>query len=176
VRSTSFMTRTLIGSALILTLALAAPAAAQQPSRPLSGGDDQTMLVGAGVTFLNVAESTGVGLGANALFNALKTTDTGRLGIVGDFGWNHFDGGSVATVMGGARYTFTTSGKFSPYGQFLVGLVHAPGDNDFNPSLGFGTDVAWRPNLNFRAEVSFIFADSNATRFFLGVSLPIHKR
>ncbi|HVT49394.1 MAG TPA: hypothetical protein VG871_20190 [Vicinamibacterales bacterium] len=175
-RITTLMMKSLIGSALILTLALAAPAAAQQPSRPVSGGNDQTMLVGAGLTFLNAGDSTGVGFAGNALFNALKTTDTGRIGIVGDLGWNHFDGGSATTVMGGGRYTFTTKGKVVPYGQFLVGVVHSPGSTDFHPSLGFGADVAWLPNLNFRGEISFIFADSNATRFFLGVSLPIHKR
>jgi hypothetical protein len=162
--------------AAALVLALAAPAAAQQPSRPATGGDEQTMLVGAGLTFLNVFESTGVGVAGNALFNALKVTENGRIGVVGDFGLNHFDGGTVTTLMGGARYTFTTQGKVVPYGQFLVGLVHCCGDTDFDPSLGFGMDVAWKPNLNFRGEVSFIFADDSATRIFLGVSLPVHKR
>ncbi|MEO8484617.1 MAG: hypothetical protein ABI634_20605, partial [Acidobacteriota bacterium] len=50
------------------------------------------------------------------------------------------------------------------------------GDTDFDPNIGFGVDVAWRPNLNFRGEISFILADADATRFFFGVSLPIHKK
>ena len=48
----------------------------------------------------------------------------------------------IGTVMGGGRYTFNTSGKVVPYGQFVVGLVHCCGDTDFEPGLGFGVDVA----------------------------------
>lgn len=171
--NTSLIKKLCTSTALIL--ALCAPAAAQQPTQPASGGDDQTMLVGLGLTFMNVSESTGIGGNANVLFNALRTSDTGRLGIVGDLGINDFDGGTITTVMGGARYTFNTSGKVVPYGQFLVGIAHCCDDTDFVPSIGGGLDIAWRRNLNFRGEISFIFDDANATRFFLGVSLPINK-
>ena len=157
-------------------MALGVPAVALAQNRPVQGGDSHTVLVGAGVTFLNVSESTGFGVAGNALFNTLKTTGNGRIGIVADLGLNHFDGGTVTTIMGGARYTFTTSGKVVPYGQFLVGFVHCCGDTDFDPNIGFGVDVAWRPNLNFRGEISFILADPDATRFFFGVSLPINKK
>jgi hypothetical protein len=164
-------------TALALTLGLALPASAQQqPPQPVSGGDDQTMLVGLGLTFMNISESTGVGIGVNALFNALETNETGRLGIVGDLGLNDFDGGTYLTFMGGPRFTFNTAGKVLPYAQFLVGLTHCCGDTDFAPALGGGIDVAWRPNLNFRGEIQFFLDDPDATRFFLGVSLPINKR
>jgi hypothetical protein len=165
----------LIGAALTLTLALAAPAAAQQPSRPATGGDEQTMLVGAGLTFMDWGD-TGVGFAANALFNALKITDTGRIGVVGDFGLNHFRRATATSFMGGVRYTFTTKGKVIPYGQFLAGIVHCCGHTSFDPGLGFGADIAWQPNLNVRGEVQWIFDDTTATRFFIGVSLPVHKR
>jgi hypothetical protein len=161
--------------ALIATLAVAAPVSAQQPSRPVSGGDETTMLFAGGLTFLDWGE-TGVGAAANVLFNTLKVTGTGRIGIVGDVGLNHFEGATVSTIMGGGRYTFTTSGKVIPYGQFLVGIVHCCGDTDFDPALGFGADIAWRPNLNFRGEVQIIIDDTNATRWFLGVSTPIKKK
>jgi hypothetical protein len=162
--------------ALVATLAVAAPVSAQQPSRPVSGGDETTMLFAGGLTFLNWGD-TGVGAAANVLFNTLKVTGTGRIGIVGDVGLNHFEGATVSTIMGGGRYTFTTSGKVVPYGQFLVGIVHTPGDTDFNPSLGLGVDIAWRPNLNFRGEVSFIFHEfDDPTRWFFGVSTPIKKK
>jgi hypothetical protein len=161
--------------ALVATLALAAPVSAQQPNRPVSGGDETSMLFAGGLTFLDWGE-TGVGVAANVLFNTLKVTGTGRIGIVGDVGLNHFDGATVSTVMGGGRYTFTTSGKVIPYGQFLVGIVHCCGDTDFDPALGFGADIAWKPNLNFRGEVQFIFEDQNATRWFFGVSTPIKKK
>ena len=160
----------------VLVLGLAIPAAAQQPSQPASGGDDQTMLVGLGLTFLDAGSSTGVGAAGNVLFNALETNQTGRLGIVGDFGFNNFDGGNIVTAMGGARFTFNTAGKFLPYGQFLVGIVRVPGDTDFEPALGGGVDIAFRPNLNFRGEVQFFLGDGDATRFFIGISLPINKR
>jgi len=162
---------------LALVLGLSAPAAAQQqPSQPVSGGDEQTMLIGLGLTFMDIYNSTGVGIGANGLFNALETYETGRLGIVGDFGFNDFDGGSVLTVMGGPRFTFNTAGRIQPYAQFLVGITRCCGDTDFAPALGGGLDVAWRPNVNFRGEVQFFLNDGDATRFFLGVSLPVNKR
>jgi hypothetical protein len=161
--------------AAALALGLSSPALAQQqPPQPLAGGDEQTMLVGLGLTIMD-AGSSGIGGGANVLFNALKTNETGRLGIVGDFGINDFDGGTVTTFMGGPRFTFNTQGKVVPYGQFLVGVVHCCGNNEFEPAIGGGVDVAWRPNLNFRAEVQFFLGDSDATRFFFGVSLPINK-
>lgn len=158
-----------------LIAALAAPAAAQQPSQPVSGGDDQTMLVGLGLTFMNISESTGIGGNANVLFNALRTNDTGRFGIVGDFGFNKFDGGTVTTAMAGGRFTFNTAGKVVPYGQFLVGIAHCCGDTNFVPGLGGGVDIAWRDNMNFRGEIFFILDDYTASRFFLGISLPIRK-
>ena len=161
--------------ALVAALAMAAPVSAQQPSRPVSGGDETTMLFAGGLTFLDWGE-TGVGAAANVLFNTLKVTGTGRIGIVADVGLNHFEGATVSTIMGGGRYTFTTSGKVVPYGQFLVGIVHCCGDTDFDPALGFGADIAWKPNLNFRGEVQFIFEDVNATRWFFGVSTPIKKK
>ena len=161
-----------------LLLALATPVSAQQqtPARPVTGGDEQTMLVGVGLTFMDVSDSTGIGAAANVLFNALRTNETGRLGIVGDFGINDFDGGTIVTAMGGPRFTFNTQGRVLPYAQFLVGLSRCCGDTDFVPAIGGGIDVAFRPNLNFRGEIQFIFDDANATRFFLGVSLPINKR
>lgn len=162
-----------IGAALIV--GLATPAAAQQPTQPVTGGNEQTMLFGAGLTFMNAGDATGVGLAANALFNALTSSNRGNLGIAGDFGFNNFDGGTIVTVMGGPRYTFKTSGKVAPYGQFLVGIVRNPVDTDFRPALGFGADIAWKPNLNFRGEISFFLDDTDATRFFFGVSLPINK-
>lgn len=161
--------------AAALVTGFAAPAAAQQPAQPVSGGDEQTMLFGAGLTFMDYGD-TGIGFAANALFNALSSSDRGRLGIVGDLGLNTFDGGTVVTVMGGPRYTFNTSGKVLPYGQFLIGILRSPGDTDFSPSLGVGADIAWKPNLNFRAELSFFFQEfDDPVRFFFGVSLPVNK-
>jgi hypothetical protein len=162
-------------AAMVAALATAAPAAAQQPNRPASGGDESTVLFAGGLTFLDWGE-TGVGAAANVLFNTLKVTGNGRIGVVGDIGLNHFEGATVSTVMGGARYTFTTSGKVVPYGQFLVGIVHCCGDTDFDPAIGFGADIAWKPNLNFRGEVQIILEEQNATRWFFGVSTPIKKK
>jgi hypothetical protein len=169
-------TATRILTGLALLVALAAPAAAQTPARPVSGGDDRSVLIGLGLTFLNAADQTGVGFAANGLFNVLKTTGAGNIGVVGDFGYNHFDFANVVTVMGGGRFTFNTEGKVRPYGQFIVGIVSGGGDTDFRPALGFGADVAWRENLNFRGEVLFIFLDGDTgVRWFFGVSLPFHK-
>lgn len=157
-----------------LMAALAVPAAAQQPAQPVSGGDDQTMLVGLGLTILD-AGNTGIGAGANVLFNALSTNETGRLGIVGDFSVNDNDAGAVFTLAGGPRFTFNTQGRVLPYGQFLVGIVRCCGHTEFEPSIGGGLDIAWKPNMNFRGELQFFLGDSDAVRFFFGVSLPVRK-
>src|SRR5690349_7847849 len=161
------LTRGLTG--LALTVALASPALAQQPSQPLSGGNDRTMLVGLGLTFLNAADETAIGVAGNALFNVLKATEHGNIGIAADVGVNSFDGGTVTTFMGGPRFTFNTSGKLQPYGQFLIGIAHCCGDSDFEPALGFGVDIAWTPKVNFRGELQFFFGDVDATRWFFGI-------
>jgi Outer membrane protein beta-barrel domain len=169
-----------VAAALVLFALTVAPAAAQQPTRPLTADRNQ-WLVGLGVSFLNVADETGFGFGANALFNRLKTkiSDNSQLGILGDVGWNHFDGGSIFTLDGGVRMTFNTKNKLRPYGQFLLGLAHSsfgPGDTDFAPAFGFGLDLAWTPRVNFRGEVQFYLTDETATRWFFGISLPIKQK
>lgn len=169
------MVRTWIGS-IALAAVLAVPAAAGAQTKPLAGGDDTTLLAAAGVTFLNSSSSTGAGAAANVLFNTLTTTDMGRIGLVADLGFNRADGATTSTIMGGARYTFDTNGRVVPYGQFLAGILHAPGVTHFDPAIGFGLDVAWRPQVNFRGELQFIFDDTHATRFFFGVSMPIKKK
>jgi hypothetical protein len=169
--------------ALVAALAMAAPASAQQPNRPVAGGDTKSVLAAVGLTFMNTGGDTGIGGAGNVLFNTLKTTGNGRIGIVGDVGFNHFSfedfGSSILSLMGGARYTFTTDGKFVPYGEFLVGIVRSSNDfgsdTNFDPNIGFGVDVAWKPNLNFRGAVNFIIDDATATRWFFGISTPFKK-
>jgi hypothetical protein len=169
------MVRRLVLAALVVAT-LTGTAAAQQPTQPLTGGDDQTMLLGLGVTVLAGEGDAGIGFGANALFNALETNEDGRLGIVGDFGLNDLEGSTALTVMAGPRFTFNTAGRVLPYAQFLVGLAHSYDDTDFLPALGAGIDVAWRPNMNVRGELQFLLGDWDATRLFVGISLPINKR
>ena len=156
-----------------LTLAVAVPAQAQ--NKPLTGGDNSTMLFSAGLTFMDFG-TTGVGAAANVLFNTLQKTGNGRIGVVGDFGLNHFDNATVVTIGGGGRYTFATSGKIAPYGQFLIVALHCCGNTNIDPSIGFGVDIGWKPNMNFRGAVDFILDDTTATRWFFGVSMPIKKK
>jgi len=168
------------GAALVLLALAAVPAAAQQPRRPLTADRDQ-WLVGLGVSFLNAGDDTGFGFAGNALFKGLRTklSDNSNLGLLGDTGWYHFDGGSIFTLDGGIRMTFNTRNKIRPYGQFLVGLAHSSfgaGDTDFAPAFGFGLDLAWTPRVNFRGEVQFYLADDVATRWFFGISLPIQPK
>jgi hypothetical protein len=163
-------------TALALVAALTTPAAAQTPAQPLQGGDEETVLIGLGITFLNFADETAFGFGANALFNVLKAVEAGNIGIVGDFGYSHFDFANVVTVTAGPRFTFNTRGKIRPYGQFVIGIATGGGDTDFTPAIGFGTDIAWRENMNFRGEVQFFFFDfDTGVRWFFGISLPFNK-
>jgi hypothetical protein len=162
--------------ALALAVPMAAHAQSKQPSKPLSGGDSSSMLVSAGLTFEDFGGETGIGAAANVLFNTLKTTGNGRIGVVGDVGINHFDGATVSSILGGGRYTFTTSGKVSPSAEFMVGILHCCGNTNFDPAFGAGVDIAWKPNMNFRGAVDFIFDDVTATRWFFGISMPIAKK
>ena len=105
---TSFIARLCTIAAFVA--ALAAPAAAQTQQEPLTGGDDESMLIGLGLTFLNMSDSTGIGANANVLFNTLDASENGRLGVVGDFGINDFDGGTMTTLMGGLRSSMGYTG------------------------------------------------------------------
>jgi hypothetical protein len=180
---------------LALVLALAAPAAAQ------STGNDG-ILVGLGISFLNVSDSTSNGFTVDFRKNVYNATNF-DVGVVGDLSWHReslddedfdFEGSANAIgIMGGVRLTASQMGRVAPFGQVLVGIIRdsVSGDlcdflEDFDEScsstdgamsFGGGIDVGLNDRWNFRAQIDFIkvFVDESdlATRFFLGVSTRI---
>jgi hypothetical protein len=180
---------------LALVLALAAPAAAQ-------GTGNDGILVGLGISFLNVSESTSNGFTLDLRKNVYNAPSF-DVGVVGDLSWHResfdddeFDiegSANALSIMGGVRITASQMGRIAPFGQVLVGFVRdsVSGDfcdflEDFDEScsstegamgFGFGADFGLNERWNFRAQLDFIkvfIEDSDlAKRFFLGVSTRI---
>ena len=55
--------------------------------------------------------------------STLKRTEP-FIGPVGEIGFNHFDGGTVVSAMGGLRVRANTDYWLLPYAQFVLGLYH----------------------------------------------------
>lgn len=178
------VTTSLIGLALVL--ALAAPAAAQGAV----AGDAPEL--GVGVSFFRIFEQTGTGFFVDVA-KPIKPMNQGSLGIVGDFGYHAFDGGKVMTFMGGARFKSTANAKFSPFGQFLIGMARDSADDcdgegcsstNLSFAPGGGVNVAINDKFSFRAQIDFImirfsegdFSDTESgPRFSFGISMPIGR-
>ena len=188
-----------IVSALALILALSAPAAAQGtpgPGTGLNGG-----LLGVGVSFLNVDDTTSAGFTIDYRKNFLAETSF-DLGAVGDLGW-HRDSDEIAgfessstllTLMGGVRITASQLDRFAPFGQALFGMARLSfgGDvcdidetfceSDTEPALKFGggVDVRLSDRINVRGQIDFLKVledDADvATRFFIGISTVLGGR
>ena len=178
------------GAALVL--ALATPASAQTT-------DNSGFLLGLGVSFLHVDESTSTGFTVDFRKNVYNATSF-DVGVVGDIAMHResldddvFDVEGSATALsflGGVRITASQMGRIAPFGQVLVGAVRQSvgGDicdlfEDFDEScsstdgamsFGGGVDIGLNERWNFRGQIDFIklFVDESdiATRFFLGVS------
>lgn len=171
------VTTSLIG--LALTLALAAPAAAQGAAA--SSGPT----FAAGVSFLNIAEDTGTGFQVD-LGYPVQSMNKGNIGIVGDFGWNSY-GDEVSSLMfgGGVRFTGTTNAKVQPFGQFLIGMSRFSNEFDSESDMyvapGGGVDIRLNDKWNFRGQIDIpivMFAEDvggseTGVRFMFGVSTRI---
>ncbi len=122
---------------------------------------------------------------AGAHFDIASTLkrDAPFVGPVGEVGFNHFDGGTVADVMGGLRIRANTDYFILPYAQALIGLYHCGvcDINDFALQIGGGVDFrTGTPNIRVRLQFDYrrIFdsvAAFNAERFSAGIVLPLNK-
>lgn len=105
------------------------------------------------------------------------------IGPVGELGFNHFDGGTVVSGMGGLRIRANVDRRILPFAEVVLGLYHCGvcGENDFAIQGGGGVDFGTRSGaFRVRAEfdVRHVFdhlGDFNAERFSLGVVLPLNK-
>jgi hypothetical protein len=122
---------------------------------------------------------------AGAHFDLASTLkrDVPFIGPVGEVGFNHFNGGTVADVMGGLRFRANTDYFVLPFAQVLVGLYHCGvcDINDFALQLGGGVDFrTGSPNIRVRVQFDYRrVVDSvesfNAERFSAGIVLPLNK-
>ena len=123
---------------------------------------------------------------AGAHFDLASTfkRDAPFIGPVGEVGFNHVEGATVSSVMGGVRVRFPNDRQFLPYAQLVAGLYHcgACSGNDFAIQGGGGLDFRLSHNNDFRVrtqvDVRHVFDDPftfNAVRLSVGVVLPLNK-
>ena len=122
---------------------------------------------------------------AGAHFDLASTfkRDAPFIGPVGEFGFNHFGGGTVASVMGGLRVRANTDYYVLPYAELIVGLYHCGvcDINDFALQGGGGLDFRTAsPSVRIRVQfdVRHVFDavnGFNAERLSVGIVLPLNK-
>ena len=113
-------------------------------SFPVFAQDDAPAFeVFGGYSFINDynAGETGHGFAA-----ALEGNATNTFGIVGEFGFYDFDGGSVYSYMFGPRFGYRAE-KFRPFAHILFGGVtlspdeESANENYFSMAFGGGIDI-----------------------------------
>jgi hypothetical protein len=105
------------------------------------------------------------------------------IGPVGEVGFNHFNGGTVVSGMGGLRIRANVNPHVLPFAQVIVGLYHCGvcGINDLAIQAGGGVDLGFTDHaFRVRAQVDIRhvfdqFGDFNDERFSLGIVLPLNR-
>ena len=114
------------------------------------------------------------------------------MGPVGELGFNHFEFGTVTSVMGGVRLRIpNVDWQVLPYAQVLGGLYHFGSSSafscsncsvsDFAIQAGGGLDFGTRRNdFRIRTQVDFrhVFDSPggfDGVRFSVGIVLPLNK-
>ena len=136
---------------------LAVPAMAQTKpaaSSTMTSSSDPAV-VAAGISFLHVTNDTGPGFFVDFAKDFMHN-DRVAIGAAGDFGLNHFTGGTETSYTAGPRVGFIIpDAKVRPFAQLLFGANHVPNSTDFAYSVGGGVDIKLTPKLNFRGQIDF---------------------
>ncbi len=121
-------------------------------------------------------------VGAHFDIASTITRDVPYLVVLGEVGVNHFDGGSVASFLGGARLRFANaSPTVLPFAQVLLGLYHCGvcNTNDFALQAGGGLDFKTGRAVRVRAQIDwrriFDTVGVNGVRASLGIVLPLNR-
>src|SRR5262245_5094943 len=124
--------------------------------------------------------------GAHVDFAGTVKRDLPMVEIVGEAGFNHFSGATVATILGGARARIPIEdNRFLPFAAALLGLYHCSVCNENNLALqaGGGVDfrVPHRTAFRLRAQLDFrhVFAARagfDGLRLSGGIVLPLSAR
>jgi hypothetical protein len=122
---------------------------------------------------------------AGAHFDVASTfkRDVPFIGPVGEVGFNHFEGATVVSAMGGLRLRANTDRRVLPFAQLLFGLYHCGvcDINDFGLQGGGGVDFRMADNkfrIRTQLDVRHVFDDVrgfNGVRFSAGIVLPLNK-
>ena len=130
-------------------------------------------------------ENTTSNLGAHFDLASTFKRDVPYIGPVGEVGFNHFEGATIVSAMGGARVRIPSGdGRFLPYAQGVIGLYHcgACDVNDFAIQGGAGVDFRVSNNHSFRVRAQLdvrhvfdSFEDFNGVRLSGGIVLPLNK-
>lgn len=134
----------------------------------------QSTSVGANLTFLREeGDETGVGVAIDAAKGLTPT-----VAVVGEFGYNSFDGYSITSYLGGLRFSPALGSSIQPFVQALFGLEHCCEQNAFAYQLGGGVEVPVNESLKIRGQYDFRRASYdgegyNGHRFGVGVVLPL---
>jgi hypothetical protein len=122
-------------------------------------------------------------LGAHFDVASTIKRDVPFLGVMGEIGFNHFDGATVSSYMGGVRLRFpNASARVLPFAQFVLGLYHCCDINDFAIQGGGGLDfkVMRSDAMRIRAQfdVRHVFDDVQGftpVRVSAGVVFPLNR-
>jgi hypothetical protein len=159
---------------LCLTVAAASRAAAQ------GSGDEWHFGALYDPVFHVPSETSSVGVH----FDVSKTV-VERMGAnvqgVGELGFNHFDGATFSSFLGGGRVASSINPKLTPFFQFLVGPQHCCDSTDFAIQPGVGIDYDWNPIVTLRVQLDFrrVFFEGDsesATRLGIGVTIPFRTK
>jgi hypothetical protein len=122
---------------------------------------------------------------AGAHFDIASTLkrDVPFIGPVGEVGFNHFDGGTVVSALGGLRVRANVDRRVLPFAEGVLGLYHCGvcDVNDFAIQGGGGVDFRMSDNsfrLRSQLDVRHVFDQVegfNGVRFSVGIVLPLNR-
>jgi len=168
---------------LVCLAVLPGVAAAQARPAARSSGTGSAGEVGLTYSILHADETTAkIGFGIDFAKMLREVTPDIGLHGVGEFGVNHFDGGTTESFLGGARFMGRSMPQARPFGQVLAGITHGAGSSGTNFTLQFGggADIALTAlkNCDLRVQVDFpiVFFDGGhdtGFRFNFGIALPV---
>jgi hypothetical protein len=176
------VTTFVLGTALLVAYAAPAMAQARPTTAPASSSttsSDSSGQFDIGYSYLHLnSASAPVGFDAN-YSKDVSTMSNASLGILGDFSFNHFSGGSTEFFDGGVKFGFKGNPKFTPYALVTGGLGHATGSSNF--TLDFGGGVTMPLNgkafdLFVQADIPVVFATGGhftGFRLNVGIAIPL---
>lgn len=110
--------------------------------------------------------------------------NVGMIDVVGEVGFNHFDGFTYTGFLGGGRYGIPAApnAKYAPFVQLLLGGVRcgACEDTNFGLQPGVGVDFSTSQRFKIRGQFDYRrifgeFEDANDFRLSGGIVLTLGR-